>query len=142
MALIDLDDDLHDTNHNLASLDGRRETQTAAIPDGHDAEDSAGSEPDEVGVNPTARAAASKNKAQRDAFNDFVKSAEQDEEDDEINGTSRKRKRISPADRIIDKAREYQQELFDRAKEENVIAVLDTGSGKTLVSPRDMPSDG
>lgn len=38
------------------------------------------------------------------------------------------------ADAIIDKAREYQQELFDRAKEENVIAVLDTGSGKTLIA--------
>jgi len=142
MALIDFDDDLHDTNHNLTGLDGRRETQTAATPNGFDAEESAGSEPDEVEVDPTTRAAASKNKAQRDAFKNFVKSAEQDEEDDEINGTSRKRKQISPADRIIDKAREYQQELFDRAKEENVIAVLDTGSGKTLVSPRNMPSDG
>ena len=38
------------------------------------------------------------------------------------------------SDRIIDKAREYQQELFDRAKEENIIAVLDTGSGKTLIA--------
>ncbi|KIX04414.1 uncharacterized protein Z518_05282 [Rhinocladiella mackenziei CBS 650.93] len=36
--------------------------------------------------------------------------------------------------RIIDQAREYQQELFERAKEENVIAVLDTGSGKTLIA--------
>ncbi|KEF55496.1 uncharacterized protein A1O9_08246 [Exophiala aquamarina CBS 119918] len=35
---------------------------------------------------------------------------------------------------LIDKAREYQQELFDRAKEENIIAVLDTGSGKTLIA--------
>ncbi len=36
--------------------------------------------------------------------------------------------------KIIDQAREYQQELFDRAKKENVIAVLDTGSGKTLIA--------
>lgn len=35
---------------------------------------------------------------------------------------------------LIDKARDYQQELFDRAKEENIIAVLDTGSGKTLIA--------
>jgi endoribonuclease Dicer len=37
-------------------------------------------------------------------------------------------------DTIIDKAREYQQELFERAREENVIAVLDTGMGKTLIA--------
>lgn len=30
--------------------------------------------------------------------------------------------------------REYQYELFTKALEENVIAVLDTGSGKTLIS--------
>lgn len=35
---------------------------------------------------------------------------------------------------IITDPREYQLELFERAKEENVIAVLDTGSGKTLIA--------
>ncbi|KIY01741.1 uncharacterized protein Z520_01879 [Fonsecaea multimorphosa CBS 102226] len=35
---------------------------------------------------------------------------------------------------IIDRAREYQQELFEKARDENVIAVLDTGSGKTLIA--------
>jgi DNA replication protein DnaC len=30
--------------------------------------------------------------------------------------------------------REYQVELFERAKKENIIAVLDTGSGKTLIA--------
>lgn len=30
--------------------------------------------------------------------------------------------------------RDYQLELFERAKKENTIAVLDTGSGKTLIS--------
>ncbi|KIW11905.1 hypothetical protein PV08_09178 [Exophiala spinifera] len=38
------------------------------------------------------------------------------------------------SDSIIDRARDYQQELFERATEENVIAVLDTGSGKTLIA--------
>ncbi|KAL1640518.1 Dicer-like protein 1 [Diplodia intermedia] len=35
---------------------------------------------------------------------------------------------------VIADPREYQLELFERAKEENVIAVLDTGSGKTLIA--------
>lgn len=35
---------------------------------------------------------------------------------------------------IISSPREYQVELFNRAKEKNIIAVLDTGSGKTLIA--------
>ncbi|KAF2143652.1 uncharacterized protein K452DRAFT_296653 [Aplosporella prunicola CBS 121167] len=35
---------------------------------------------------------------------------------------------------VISDPREYQLELFERAKKENVIAVLDTGSGKTLIA--------
>src|ERR1044072_2487049 len=31
-------------------------------------------------------------------------------------------------------ARKYQIELYERAKNENVIAVLDTGSGKTFIA--------
>ncbi|KAK6381466.1 Dicer-like protein 1 [Exophiala oligosperma] len=38
------------------------------------------------------------------------------------------------SDSIINRARDYQQELFERAMDENVIAVLDTGSGKTLIA--------
>lgn len=38
------------------------------------------------------------------------------------------------SDQIIDRAREYQLELFERAKDENIITVLDTGSGKTLIA--------
>lgn len=35
---------------------------------------------------------------------------------------------------IIADPREYQIELFERAKQQNTIAVLDTGSGKTLIA--------
>ena len=35
---------------------------------------------------------------------------------------------------IITDPREYQVELFERAKKQNTIAVLDTGSGKTLIA--------
>lgn len=37
-------------------------------------------------------------------------------------------------DNIIKNPREYQRELFERAKQQNTIAVLDTGSGKTLIA--------
>ncbi|CAM1503201.1 Fc.00g079770.m01.CDS01 [Cosmosporella sp. VM-42] len=36
--------------------------------------------------------------------------------------------------KIIESPREYQIELFERAKQKNTIIVLDTGSGKTLIS--------
>lgn len=36
--------------------------------------------------------------------------------------------------RIINRVRDYQSELFARAKAGNIIAVLDTGSGKTLIA--------
>jgi endoribonuclease Dicer len=35
---------------------------------------------------------------------------------------------------IIGNPREYQMELFEKAKKQNIIAVLDTGSGKTLIA--------
>ncbi|KAH9891487.1 hypothetical protein F4778DRAFT_785073 [Xylariomycetidae sp. FL2044] len=42
--------------------------------------------------------------------------------------------RDAEKERIIASPREYQLELFERAKKENVIAVLDTGTGKTLIA--------
>ncbi|XXG98379.1 accessory factor associated with RNA polymerase II [Hypoxylon texense] len=38
------------------------------------------------------------------------------------------------SEKIISSPREYQTELFERAKEKNIIAVLDTGTGKTLIA--------
>ena len=48
--------------------------------------------------------------------------------------TSAFQSREAESEKIIDKARDYQQELFERAVDENVIAVLDTGTGKTLIA--------
>lgn len=40
----------------------------------------------------------------------------------------------SESHQIISTPRAYQTELFEKAKEKNIIAVLDTGSGKTLIA--------
>ncbi|KAI2620043.1 hypothetical protein GGR54DRAFT_602243 [Hypoxylon sp. NC1633] len=42
--------------------------------------------------------------------------------------------REAESEKIIASPREYQTELFERAKEKNIIAVLDTGTGKTLIA--------
>ncbi|KAI0009988.1 hypothetical protein F4779DRAFT_579491 [Xylariaceae sp. FL0662B] len=42
--------------------------------------------------------------------------------------------RKAEEEKIISSPREYQTELFERAKTKNVIAVLDTGTGKTLIA--------
>lgn len=47
-------------------------------------------------------------------------------------------KEVSPPSVPVDKveiiARKYQIELYEKAKNDNVIAVLDTGSGKTFIA--------
>ncbi|CAJ2514152.1 Uu.00g022710.m01.CDS01 [Anthostomella pinea] len=42
--------------------------------------------------------------------------------------------REAEREKIIASPREYQTELFERAKSKNIIAVLDTGTGKTLIA--------
>ncbi|KAK7755559.1 Dicer-like protein 1 [Diatrype stigma] len=42
--------------------------------------------------------------------------------------------RMAESEKIINTPREYQIELFEKAKEKNIIAVLDTGTGKTLIA--------
>ncbi|KAI1386540.1 uncharacterized protein F4822DRAFT_444911 [Hypoxylon trugodes] len=42
--------------------------------------------------------------------------------------------REAESENIISSPREYQTELFERAKQKNIIAVLDTGTGKTLIA--------
>ena len=83
-----------------------------------------------------------KKMANRAAFGQYLVDHEEegdkisDEQDDDPKRLQSltARKLSEESARIIDKARDYQQELFERAKEENIIAVLDTGSGKTLIA--------
>jgi endoribonuclease Dicer len=50
---------------------------------------------------------------------------------DEVNQSARWLVNQSESQEIISTPREYQTELFERAKEKNIIAVLDTGSFHT-----------
>ena len=83
-----------------------------------------------------------KKMANRAAFGQYLVDHEEegdkisDEQDDDPKRLQSltARKLSEESAKIIDKARDYQQELFERAKEENIIAVLDTGSGKTLIA--------
>ncbi|KAG9237330.1 hypothetical protein BJ875DRAFT_159968 [Amylocarpus encephaloides] len=54
--------------------------------------------------------------------------------DDEANQSTRWLVDQAENREIISTPRDYQVELFERAKERNTIAVLDTGSGKTLIA--------
>ncbi|KAF2258510.1 dicer-like protein-like protein 1 [Lojkania enalia] len=85
-----------------------------------------------------------KRKAQNDIFRAYAaKRAEQLTEKEVQEALSRaKDDRLSIKDILekqvtstqITKSREYQTELYERAKDKNIIAVLDTGSGKTHIA--------
>ena len=94
-----------------------------------DADDthSIASDPEVLEVEPEQNPDITKREAQKAAFDKHVH-AQQDSKNhdhpDDANERDRSSQiRQSESDRIIDKVRDYQQELFERAKEENVIAV-------------------
>jgi len=80
---------------------------------------------------PAAQVEAEKNQARQAAFDEFLNITAGKR--DALANTDTK-KRNDESQSIINQARNYQQELFELAKESNVIAVLDTGSGKTLIA--------
>lgn len=112
--------------------------------DEHDDDpDCAGSEDDEQQRDGAAKPISAKKQLRRNIFNDYVAKRARNVTDDELQRAARSddEERISIRDllareegRKITEPREYQLELFERAKDRNVIAVLDTGSGKTHIS--------
>lgn len=93
-------------------------------------------------VPPTVLTNSQRKRAQNAAFEEFVR--ERDEVRLQEKSLEVKDSAILPdgmchgdplgRGRIIDKVRDYQSELFARAKAGNIIAVLATGSGKTLIA--------
>jgi hypothetical protein len=81
-------------------------------------------------------------RAQNALFEDFVRGKEVSQLQELAHGhkgLTELQNGTSPRDdarvkRIIDSVRDYQSELFAQAKAGNIIAVLDTGSGKTLIA--------
>jgi len=98
----------------------------------NEVDNSAESDVDEQRIEDNVLVERSKRQANRDALNNFIRNQEQKER--EQSSESAATRQNEESNQIIDQARNYQQELFERAKEENVIAVLDTGSGKTLIA--------
>lgn len=100
----------------------------------HFEDESGSSDSESTESSPSIQAQALRNRANQDVFNRFLQ-GEVDLQaatpgfDHTLTAKTTELKKP-----IIDDPRDYQTELFERAKKENVIAVLDTGSGKTLIA--------
>ncbi|KAK8161000.1 hypothetical protein BKA80DRAFT_311181 [Phyllosticta citrichinensis] len=109
----------------------------------NEADDMGSDSDDDLPISNQAKDSAEKRKAQNAAFNSWVtqktEQVTQNEVKEALNTTddevlSVRNMLAKQESNVIASPREYQMELFERAKEDNVIAVLDTGSGKTLIA--------
>ncbi|KAK8235709.1 dicer-like protein 1 [Phyllosticta capitalensis] len=119
------------------------EPTTALLDEDVEVEGDSDSDEDDLPISSQAKDSAERRRAQNAAFNSWVaQKAEQVTEtevkealkttNDEV--LSVRNMLAKQETSVISSPREYQMELFERAKEDNVIAVLDTGSGKTLIA--------
>ncbi|KAL0933130.1 RNase3 domain protein [Colletotrichum truncatum] len=108
--------------------------------DGNNEEDSEGDESDQDNyvqwsVNPeNSRTISQKKRMDQATLQNFAKAVSTDSPSKILDDLSAAGLIKKNATQIIKTPREYQIELFERAKNKNIIAVLDTGSGKTLIA--------
>jgi len=139
MKLVDLSDDKSHAISQQQQLDGPPasaldEALLAIDLDNQVDEDISGSESESTKSSPAVQAQILKIRANRDAFNKFLQQQNDEQTTtQDFDNTFTSKTSESPK-QIIEDPRDYQTELFERAKKENIIAVLDTGSGKTLIA--------
>lgn len=92
------------------------------------------SESESTKSSPAVQAQILKIRANRDAFNKFLQQQSDEQTTTQEFDNTFTSKTSESSKHIIEDPRDYQTELFERAKKENIIAVLDTGSGKTLIA--------
>jgi endoribonuclease Dicer len=139
MQLIDLSDDEPHAARKMSQLDGLHASApdeallTLDLDDQVD-EDKSDSEPESTESSPVVQTQILKNRANRDAFNKFLQQQNDEQTTTQEFDNTFTSKTSESSKHIIEDPRDYQTELFERAKKENIIAVLDTGSGKTLIA--------
>lgn len=110
-----------------------------------DADDSDDTEDDQYVLTenaPRAQRISEKNRKDVGTFQNWLTESQREGSEVQRREKGKVTQRASAADRllekdsckIIDAPREYQMDMFERAKEKNIIVVLDTGSGKTLIA--------
>ena len=140
MKLIDLsDDEVISGNTMSKQLDGfvsstSNEGLLAQVYNDNVEEDPSSSDTEPVESNPIVQAQVLRNRANRDVFNNFLQHQVDGHEASESFDRTLTSKTLENSEPIIENPRDYQTELFQRALKDNIIAVLDTGSGKTLIA--------
>ncbi|KAK5951972.1 Dicer-like protein 1 [Knufia fluminis] len=134
-ALLDLAEDLSLVNEKTSALVVAVDGVASAESDAEKNDESSASDTDISESESPVDSEEAKRAAQRAAFTKHLEGQQRQEEREPSSTSTKKTSHLNQgseaeSSRIIDKVRDYQQEMFERAKAENIIAVLDTGSGE------------